>query len=62
MTKEYFLKIKYNPETEEVESIAEYIEVEETVKLCIDDKELDAPDILLEMVKDVCNTNDLGLT
>ena len=49
--KEYVLKIKYNPVTEEIVSVKEYIEGA-TAKLCIDDKEMELDDELSGYIVD----------
>jgi hypothetical protein len=49
--KEYVLKIKYNPVTEEIVSVKEYIEGA-TAKLCVDDKEMELDDELSGYIVD----------
>tara|TARA_R100000781_G_scaffold78304_1_gene48516 strand:+ start:1490 stop:1675 length:186 start_codon:yes stop_codon:yes gene_type:complete len=60
--KEYYLKIKYNPETEEIESIQEYIEEESSLKLMIDDEDLKAPNSMIKMIIKYCHDGILGLS
>jgi len=61
--KEYILKIKYNPETEEIDSISEYTEDSGTdsIKLSIDDQDIDAPASLIKMILKYCPDGVLGL-
>ena len=49
--KEYVLKIKYDPITEEIVSVSEYIEGAKA-KLCIDDQEIELDDELSSYIVD----------
>ena len=59
--KKYKLVIEYDPKSDKVESIKEYI-IEDEVEFVVDDKEIQVPKKLAEMIMKYCEDSIIGIS
>ena len=59
--KKYKLIIDYNPKTDEVLSIKEYI-IEDEIEFVVEDKEIAVPEKLAKMIMEYCDDTTIGIS
>ena len=59
--KKYKLVIEYDPKTDKVDSIKEYI-IEDEVEFIVEDREITVPKKLAEMIMKYCQDSIIGIS